>query len=87
MPNNNTIDPLENISAREFVNALSKKINKYEKEHSNVEIKTCDVDDVWNWIAKTEKKFKKTSTCGKLEHNSDIMMSGKCSKCGGTKEL
>ena len=54
----NTTDPLENITAREFVNALSKKIKKYEKEHSHVNIKTCDVDDVWNWIEKTEKKFK-----------------------------
>lgn len=82
-----SFDPLENITAREFVNALSKKINKYEKEHSHVNIKTCDVNDVWNWIEKIEKKFKKSknnSTCSKLDHNSDIMMSGKCSKCGET---
>lgn len=59
MPKNNTIDPLEKITAREFINELSKKINKYEKEHSHVEIKTCDVNDIWNWIAKTEKKLLK----------------------------
>lgn len=49
-------DLLENVSARVFLDALSKKIKKYEKEHSEMGIITCDINDVWNWIEKAEKK-------------------------------
>jgi hypothetical protein len=49
-------DLLENVSARVFLDALSKKIKKYEKKHSEMGIITCDVNDVWNWIEKAEKK-------------------------------
>jgi len=49
-------DILEKVSAREFLNELNKKIKKYEKKSLN-EIPTCDVQDVWNWIRKTEEKI------------------------------
>jgi len=51
-------DILEKVSAREFLNKLSKKIEKYENE-SLKGIPTCDIQDVWNWIEKTEKQFQK----------------------------
>ena len=38
---------------------LEKLISKYEKEHGHMRIITCDVNDVYNWIAKVRKKHKK----------------------------
>jgi len=52
-------DILENISARVFIDVLSKKIQKYEKEHSGMGIITCDINDVWRWIEKSEKRITK----------------------------
>jgi len=59
--NKNEADALETITAREFLNEFYKNISKYEKKHSHVELKTCDIDDVWKWIEKTEKKLKKNN--------------------------
>lgn len=50
------------VSADDIIKELSKKINKYEKEHSCDGIITCDIDDVWNWIEKTEKKLNKKAS-------------------------
>lgn len=41
-----------------FLTALEKQIHKYELEHSDMTIITCDLNDVWRWIRKAKKKIK-----------------------------
>jgi hypothetical protein len=38
---------------------LERHIRKYVKENKHVEIPTCDIQDVYNWIDKVRKKHGK----------------------------
>ena len=62
---------LRGVSASVFLEEIHNEIKKYKIENSVLGIMTCDVDDVYNWLEKAEKKVIK----------KDIT-NGNCSVCG-----
>jgi hypothetical protein len=52
---------LKDVSAELFLDEIKKQLKKYEKENSHMNIMTCDISDVYDFLYKAEKKSIKKS--------------------------